>query len=681
MKLFFPDHNHESELSHSTAGSRVKGQLLLSFSFLCIFGVVRLGAQEVSMSPIFSDNMVMQAGAQVPVWGWSAPGDTVTVSIAGQFHKTVATKTGDWRVDLLPVSHKGPYEMVVSGKSKLHFKNVLFGEVWLCGGQSNMQYTLDWINYEEGDPDMANNPDLRFFQVEIDLDYFPKKMVKGGPWKQFTNETIPGLSAVAYFFAQHLNKNRNCPVGLISSNLGATSIETWMSNGALKEFPQFEELIKPVEKSGKNFEALMTDLAKFRTEWDTAYYLRGPGIDEHWENPELDDSDWIETEVPMFWEYLGFEDHNGAGWFRRHFDKPENVQGDQFSIALNQIDDYDVAWLNGVKIGESFGNRNWRNYTFPADLLKEKDNVLAVRVFDIGGLGGIYTSAFWGNPILNGKWKFKPGLSIDTTSFPTPRVPNGSFFTHPAMLYNGNIAPLIPYRIKGAIWYQGESNEHRGEEYAELLPAMIKDWRKQWGQGDFPFLIVQLANYRAQDSLPGPSNWAEIREAQFDATKVKKVGVASAIDIGDANDIHPVNKMDVGERLGLLARKIAYQEDIIARGPVFETIKIEDNWIEISFDTFGSELVNSGEDKFLTGFAIAGKDRKFYWAKAEIADGKVRVWSDKVPDPEAVRYAWSDNPGQLELYNSEGLPAYPFRTDKWDLSSKDRVFTYDEHGF
>ncbi len=637
----------------------------------------------VRLHQLFGSHMVLQRDVEAPVWGWATPGEKVSLQFQGQWRQTRADKDGNWKILLPPTPAGGPHAITIQAANTIVLEDVLFGDVWVCGGQSNMQYTLKMLGFEETDSTRAHNAMLRFINVAVDLDYLPKKDIKGGQWFSASPESIRNLSGTAYFFGQHLQQHLGVPIGLISSNLGATSIETWMSTGALKAFPQFESVTSEVENLNKSFAQLEEELREFRKSWDRQYYLKGPGIEQHWEKPETDVSGWQEIDIPNFWEYAGLEDHDGAVWFRKEFGLPEGFSGDTFNIALNQIDDYDIAWVNGVKIGESFGNRNWRNYFFPANILKPRGNVLVVRVFDIGGLGGFYSAAFWGNPILNGTWKFRPGLKISPDTFPTPTVPNGSFFTHPSLLYNGSIAPLIPYAIKGAIWYQGESNAlpGRSEEYGELLPAMIRDWRNNWGQGDFPFLIVQLANYLPEAEQPGESSWAELREAQMKALSEPHTAIATAIDIGDANDIHPKNKWDLGERLGLAARRIAYNEDVVHSGPVYQSMSVEGRQIRIAFSSTGGGLLSRDKHGYLRGFAIAGADRKFHWARAFIEEDNVVVSHPEVPNPVAVRYAWADNPGPLDLYNKEGLPALPFRTDAWELSTKGKRFVLEEHGF
>jgi sialate O-acetylesterase len=626
--------------------------------------------------------MVLQRDAPVPVWGQASPGEKITVSIAQVKRQTKADKQGNWSVTLPPHSAGGPFELLVTGDNTLRFEDVLYGEVWLCSGQSNMNYTLEMLGIKETDSARVNNPLLRLFTVGLAMDYQPRQDVASGQWERAGPEKIHRFSAAAWYFGLYLQDKLQVPVGLIHSSMGATAIETWMSTGALRQFPQFQPLVAEMEKTGKNFAQLQAELKLFRQSWDEQYYLKGdPGIIHQWQNPDLDDTDWNTMNLPALWEDNGLADYDGSVWFRKQFSIPAGFQDDSLRISLNQIDDYDIVWVNGTRIGEGFGNRNWRSYNCPASLLKPEGNVIAVRVFDAGGKGGMYTNPFWGNPILNGTWKYRPGVRINAADFPRPTVPNGSLFTHPSLLFNGSIAPLAPFAIRGVIWYQGESNAARAEEYRELLPAMITDWRQYWKQGDFPFLVVQLANFYPEQVQPAESSWAELREAQSLALQLPNTALATAIDIGDANDIHPRDKAGVGQRLGLGALKIAYGMEVVHSGPVFKSIRTDGDKAIIHFDLQGSTLVSRDKHGYLRGFAMAGADRKFYWARAFIEEDKVVVRCPQVPLPVAVRYAWADNPGQLDLYNNEGLPALPFRTDDWPLTTKGLVFTYDENGF
>jgi sialate O-acetylesterase len=399
-------------------------------------------------------------------------------------------------------------------------------------------------------------------------------------------------------------------------------------------------------------------------------------VEQQWFKPETNTSEWKSIVVSgNTWENESdLKDHDGAVWFRTTFDLPENYNHESFRIGLSQIDDYDITWVNGIKVGETFGRHNHRGYTVPLNVLKPKGNVLVVRVFDIGGIGGFTTSSFWASEILLGNWYYKKGESIKASEFLGPNLPNASPFSSPAVLYNAIIAPLTEFRIKGAIWYQGESNVERAYEYRDLFPAMIGDWRQHWNQGEFPFLFVQLANHLEESTSPTESIWAELREAQTMTLSLPNTGMATAIDIGEALDIHPKNKQDVGKRLGLAALKVAYGKNVVASGPIFKRMKIGEGHVEIEYDFIGSGLITKDKYGYVRGFQMAGEDKKFYWAQASINENKVVVTCSQVPKPVAVRYAWDNNPGILDLYNKEGLPAVPFRSDTWKGITADIVF-------
>ena len=655
-------------------------KIVLAITLLLLLGMdCSLLMAEVKTATLFGSNMVLQRDQINKIWGWAEPNEKIKLFFDQKTYKVKASKEGKWSINLDPHPAGGSFSLKIIGSSEVLLENITFGEVWLCGGQSNMQYTLRMLNKDIEKIPNVNNDQIRLFQGELGLDYQPQEDLAGGKWKLATAKTVPDFSATAYFYGKILFDSLNVPIGLISLNLGATSVETWMSPNSLKQFPQFKQALKESSELNKDFKQLNEELVQYRESWDKEYYLKGPGMEEKWFLPETPTQDWKTTTIPNFWEYDGL-DHDGAVWFRKEFDLPEGFDSDALDIHLNQIDDYDIAWVNGEKVGETFGNRNFRNYWVPKNILRKKGNILVVRVFDIGGLGGFHTAAFWGNPILLGEWKYKAGLKIDAENFPTPTVPNGSIFSFPGLLYNGNIAPATSYAIRGAIWYQGESNEIRGTEYAELLPSLIEGWRDSWGY-DFPFIIVQLANYRPEAAQPGPSNWAEIREAQEKSCSLPNVFLIPAIDLGEAADIHPRNKEEVGKRLGLSALENVYNRGIKSGSPRFGKVIFEDGVAEISFLNTGTGLFTNDKFGYIRGFQIAGKDKRFYWAKAKLNGNIVEVHSSEVKEPVSVRYAWSDNPGELNLYNAEGLPALPFRTDDWPLPSSENVYNHTPHQF
>jgi sialate O-acetylesterase len=630
---------------------------------------------EVKPAVVFQSNMVLQRDQPITFWGWADPQEKIEITFNGKSVHFRAGKNGRWLSEFPPLSAGGPYDIIIRGKNEIILHDVLIGDVWICSGQSNMQWSIGQTGYKEPDTTFLQRGNVRLFTVRIDTDYMPREDVQSEGWKKLGSDNISNFSAVAYHFGKYLNTELDVPVGLISVNLGATAIETWMSNEALQQFPQFNSLIAPVVKTGKSFAQLNKDFEKTKSTWYARYY-KGIGFDQHWFDPKLDTSDWkpIKASGNTWEQEADLLDYDGAVWFRTTFDLPENYEEKTFTLHLGQIDDYDIAWVNGKKVGETYGRHNHRHYSIPTDELRTKGNVLVVRVYDLGGIGGFTTSPFWGNPILWGNWTYRVGEKLDLPESTLPSLPNVTPFSSPGVLFNANIAPLTSLKIKGAIWYQGESNADRAYEYRELFPALIMDWRKHWKQGQFPFLFVQLANYEAESIEPRGSSWAELREAQAMTLSLPNTGMATAIDLGEANDIHPKNKEDVGKRLGLTALKIAYGKDTLVSGPSFRKMKIESGRIIIEYDHIGAGLATKDKYGYIRGFQMAGEDRKFYWAQAYIEGAKVVVACHQVPNPVAIRYAWDNNPGPLDLYNREGLPALPFRTDNWSGVTSGIVF-------
>lgn len=633
----------------------------------------------ITLPVIFQTNMVLQHDKEVPIWGFGNPGEEAAIYFNGKIYRTITGKNQKWSITLPSQSAGGPYDIIVKGTlNSIELKNILFGDIWVCSGQSNMGYTINEMGYSPKDTAAIRNSEIRIFTASINMDYVPQNDLSGGDWKEASTESIKNFSAIAYFFGKFLYDSLKIPIGLISDNLGSTAIEPWMSPESLLRFSQFDSFYKTYLAPKKSFKEITAAFEKMKPEWESDYYLRGRGFEQKWYLPGIDISDWKTMEIPSLWEDKGLPDYDGSVWFRKKFDLPKDFKEDSFLLALDQVDDYDIVWINGQKIGEGYGNLNWRNYKVSAKILKPVGNVIVVRVFDAGGKGGIYSNDISDDPILSGEWFYKPDYKIDAKKFPRPNVVNVSPFSTPTILYNGNIAPISSLAIKGFIWYQGESNGGRAEEYRDLFPALIQDWRAHFKQGDLPFLFVQLANFLEEDATPQESEWAELREAQASALKLPNTGMAVTIDIGDAKRIHPKNKIDVGKRLGLVALQVAYKKDIVCKGPTYEYMEIKSDTVIIHYVKDRDSLVTKDKYGYVRGFAVAGADNKFYWAKAYIKNNTVIVTCKEVYHPVAIRYAWSFNPGMVDLYNTTGLPAVPFRTDSLPLKTAGKVFTYTQ---
>ncbi|MGH7601070.1 MAG: sialate O-acetylesterase [bacterium] len=649
----------------------------LAILFFCapLISFLPTATAQIKLPAIFSDNMVLQRNAKIPIWGTGKPGQQIAVKIHQQSKTATADRDGKWRVDLAAMPTGGPYELTISGAETIRFKNVMIGEVWLCSGQSNMEMPLvsTWatVNNFKAEVAAANYPDLRLFIVKRAKSTKLRTDVESEGWKMCDSTSVKNFSATAYFFGRHLQQKLGVPVGLIQSAWGGTVVEAWTSSATLKTVPDMTGFVKLLATSPLDsifdesaFAAKMAAWNRQLDEMELSPSETAPS----WINPDFDDSAWSTMLLPNPWERAGLPAFDGIMKFRKVIQLPESFNKQNLQLNLGPIDDADVTYFNGAQIGATSIYNQHRHYRVPADLLKAGKNVLAVRVLDTGGNGGLYgkpealnllkdsTQAF----SLTGEWRYQLGADLQKLP-PRPALANTP--NRPTVLYNAMIAPLVPFAMRGAIWYQGESNAGRAHQYRTLFPLLIKDWRARWGQGDFPFLFVQLANYQPVAKEPVDDSWAELREAQTMTLTLPKTGMAVTIDIGDADDIHPGNKQDVGKRLALNARRLVYGENITYSGPIYKSMKIEGNHIRLFFDHAQDGLMSKGGDN-LHGFAVAGADRKFIWAEAMIDGKTVVVSSSQIAKPVAVRYAWATNP-VCNLYNRAGLPASPFRTDAW----------------
>ncbi|NIA28282.1 MAG: 9-O-acetylesterase [Actinobacteria bacterium] len=639
-------------------------------------------AASIHLPRVFSDNMVLQREIKVPVWGTAKPRGRVTVQFGKQIKKTRVSDQGKWQIDLAPLTAGGPYEMKIMGQDTIIFKNVMVGEVWLCSGQSNMEMPLaGWgkvKNYEQ-EIAAANYPNIRLMQIEHTIASRPATDVRAVGWNECSPATIAGFSATAYFFGRELYKDLDIPIGLLHSSWGGTPVEAWTSANSLKNNPEFTGVIQAIQDN-KFDESNLLNLYREKVEkWGKIAEQRIAavgGYNHGWEKLNYNTKNWHKMKLPTLWETAGLE-VDGVVWFRKEIDIPDSWKGQDLTLSLGPINDFDVTWFNGTQVGSIGHPVIPRIYHIPGELVKSGRNVVVVQVLDIGNKGGLYgtpkqmnlSTASKDSISLAGTWRYKTDtLPLDLKKLPPlADIPNVA--NRPTVLFNGMISPLLPFAIRGAIWYQGEANTDRAYQYRTLFKTLIRDWRSHWGEGDFPFLFVQLANFMKRKPMPSDDAWAELREAQLMALSLPNTGMAVTIDIGDAKDIHPKNKQQVGRRLALNARHFVYGEDVVPSGPIYKSMIIDSGRIHLSFDYVDGGLVIKSPGVlaipgFDFAFAIAGADRKFRWARAKIAGKTVVVWHPDIKNPVAVRYAWASNP-VATLYNKADLPAAPFRTDDW----------------
>ncbi|CAM3656238.1 sialate O-acetylesterase [Flavobacterium chungbukense] len=637
----------------------MKKSLLFIFLFISV-----LANANVRMPLIFSDGMVLQRNKEIPVWGFADANESVEVHFNKQIKKTQADKNGKWTVNLSPEKASGPFELVIIGKNKITIKNVLVGEVWICSGQSNMEFQVFKTMNSEKEISSADYPMIRHFGVAQDLSGTPKDDLKQGKWEVANKENVGNFTAVGYYFARKLYSELKIPIGIINTSWGGTNVETWTSREAFENSSDFKAMIADVPTVDINaiFETYKKSVL------DNLKKVQGFDVsmenEEQFKNPNFQDKNWPEIKVPSLWENQQIGNIDGIVWMRKTIILTAEQAKKEATLHLAKVDDEDKTYVNGVEVGT---NNFWdakRVYKIPANVLKEGTNVIAVRITDYSGGGGIYGDAADlkidfkdSNLPLEGLWKFnviKVRIEVSPNSYPS-------------LLYNAMVNPLVPYAMQGVLWYQGEANVWRAAEYKKSFPLMINDWRTKFKQGDFPFYFVQLSTF---DEFGGNSQkgsrWAELREAQSETLKLKNTGMAVTTDIGNAKDIHPTNKQDIGLRLAATALNNIYGKKQVYSGPTYKSQEIKGNQIILTFDNIGSGL-STPNNVELKGFEIAGADKVFHSAKAIIKDNKIIVSSDKVQNPVAVHYGWADDDTAINLFNKEKFPASPFRTDNWEM--------------
>lgn len=659
----------------------MKKQLPLnSVILLFLFFLTGTVNAQLRLPKIFGDSMVLQRNAPIKIWGWASPGETIRVQFHNQQRVAQAAANGSWQTVLAPEAVGGPYNLRVQGQTLITLHGILMGDIWVCSGQSNMEMPLNgWgqvLNFEE-EIAAANYPSIRLFTVEKDVQGQPASDLKGGNWQTCSPQHIPPFSAVGYFFGRALHQQLHIPIGLINTTWGGTDIESWISRAGFEKEPYYNWLL-PVapEKSTEELTAIKDKqlqdylVAMELNDIDTATLRQWPAAD-------FDDSKWRNMNVPGLWEsQQPGPKFDGVIWLRKEIIIDEADAGKPAVLKLAMIDDNDVTYVNGIRVGGVNGYNVPRVYNINSGVLKKGKNVIAVRVEDTGGGGGIYgepadcSLTVEGKTLpLTGQWKYR----MESVAMNKGIGPND----YPAVLYNAMVNPFVKLPVKGVIWYQGENNAGRAAEYRKAMPLLINDWRRQWQQPAMPFYFVQLASFNAGNGNSNQgSNWAELREAQAMAATLPNAGMAVTIDIGDPIDIHPRNKQDVGKRLAALALQKTYGINKVSSGPAYKSMQVQGNRIAIQFVNTGKGLTTKpGSNNEVTGFEIAGDDQRFYAGKATIAGTTVVVSAPEVPKPVAVRYAWADDAGKANLFNRDGYPAAPFRTDNWKMITETKKYT------
>ena len=632
---------------------------------------------EVRLPAVFGDHMVLQRDAGNAVWGFGEPGGEVSVTASwdGAPVRARVDAGGRWTVTLKTPGAGGPHSIRVAGSNEIVLDDVMIGEVWICSGQSNMEWSINQVRrfYETDDAweamlATADLPRVRLFNVARQFDGVPMDDCSGR-WWTCSPESVIGFSAVGFFFGRELHAELDVPIGLIGSNWGGTVAEAWTSAEALRRHGEFDDALDRIAAIEADEGSVDAEFAARKADWWNTLAAKDPASKQRLYASSSEDAAWSGTmAVPSLWEG-DLDDFDGVLWMRRDVELPAAWAGRPLTLELGPIDDMDSTWFNGQKVGGAEEPGFWstpRRYDVPAGVAVAGVNTVTVRVVDTGGAGGFSGEAdahalrdATGDAIpLAGTWRWARGAEMgELPRFPTrPGIGRNS----PTALFNGMIAPLVPYGIRGAIWYQGESNRTRGRQYRTLFPAMIEDWRLRFGHL-FPFYFVQIAPYGYRNDT---GEAAELREAQMMTLAASpNTGMAVTMDVGDPKDIHPLDKETVAHRLARWALSRTYgRVDLVCSGPLYRSMRVSGSKVRLTFDHVGGGLVADGGA--LTHFTIAGEDRVFHAAAARIDGGTVVVSSPQVTRPFAVRYGWgaADEPN---LRNVEKLPASSFRTDDW----------------
>ena len=622
------------------------------------------------VSPLFGDDMVLQRDKPDTIWGWSEqPGDKVTVQMGDTTATGVAQADRRWEVKIKPPAAGGPYTVKITGRETVELHNVLVGDVWLCTGQSNMLVSLREAKNGDDEVKAANYPQIRFFSVFGHATYNHTGVI-GGSWKPVTPDAAARVSAVGYYFAREVQKDINIPIGLIVDAIGGTPAESWTSAAALRPLKDFDIPLDMVDSLAA---AKAPEYGYYIQHWYDQYDI---GLKGNWSAPDFDDSAWKPVTIPGGFAELGVPDTPVLAYFRKEITLPDPLPTGRSMMFLGVIERMDTVYVNGKEAGGSAWVENPRVYFMRPGMLKPGRNIITIRVMKVKPDGGFMskpealhlTVGDKTDIPLAGAWKGQ--ISVDGRPPQPLPVAYQSWPVMPSVLYEGLIKPLAPLSITGALWYQGEENSPRAYEYRKVLPAMIADWRNLFQQGNFPFYIVSLPQYKPRSATPVDGDeWAETREAQaITASSVPNSCLAVTIDTGDPDNIHTKDKLPVGQRLAYCALANFYGKHVVYQGPSLKSIDRRKDSIRLHFAHTDGGLVVKGDKP--QEFTIAGDDHKWYWANATIKGNTITVASPSVPNPKEVRYAWQSNPA-ANLFNGAGLPAAPFRTDTWHEMTQD----------
>ncbi|MBI3350659.1 MAG: sialate O-acetylesterase [Burkholderiales bacterium] len=627
-------------------------------------------AQALDLAGVFADHMVLQRDVPLRIWGQAEPGQRVRVQLAGHEAVAPAGRDGRWQVALKPLKAGGPYPLHVSaGTEQRTLADVLIGDVWIAAGQSNMEWRLaDSSNASAEVAAAGEHPLIRHAKMPHRVSLTPLRDAPPLRWDVSSPATAGDFSAVAYFFARRVQAGVEVPIGILNLSWGGTHVETWTSPLAAATDPDLAATMRAMPADAAAFVQGRRDLMLARVQ---RFQGVPPQALVSGADPALDDKAWPTLNAPQVWETQGLPGLDGQVWLRRHVTLTAAEAAGAATLHLGPVDDCDESFVNGQPVGNTCGWETVRVYALPAGLLHEGDNLIAVRVTDTGGDGGIYGPAAGlrlettaGAKPLAGRWQTRVE-ALQSVEEPGPN-------DLPSLLFNGMVQPFTPLPVRGVIWYQGETNAPRAARYAQAFARLIRDWRAQWHQPALPFYFVQLSSFGPRPPLPEGSAFAELRDAQRQTLELPATGMAVSIDVGDANDIHPRDKHTVGERLARIALAQTYGRPMPFRGPTLRASRaLPDGHFELTFADVAGGLATRGGGPLL-GFAVAGEDQRFVPARAEIVGkDRVRIWSDMVKKAVAVRYAWGDTPLDANLVDGAGLPATPWRSDRWPLVTRD----------